>query len=186
MNNIGKSLTLWVVIIVLLVALYSVFQSSTPRGSSQAIAYSDFVAEVERNQVSAVKIKGPGISGVFRDGRGFVTYAPSDPSLVDRLREKNVRIEAGPEQEPTNIFISSIISWLPFLVVCFCLAFSAFYELIEWWVAASTGDDAVAFLATQGDVWDTQWDMFLALLSACASLALLSRLHDRQLARAAR
>lgn len=73
--------------------------------------------------------------------------------------------------------------WLPFLAICFCLAFSAFYELIEWWVAISTGDDAVAFLATQGDVWDTQWDMFLALLGACASLAAFSRLHDRQLAR---
>jgi putative membrane protein len=73
--------------------------------------------------------------------------------------------------------------WLPFLAICFCLAFSAFYELIEWWVAISTGDDAVAFLATQGDVWDTQWDMFLALAGACLSLALLSRLHDRQLAR---
>jgi putative membrane protein len=52
-------------------------------------------------------------------------------------------------------------------------------------VAISTGDDAVAFLATQGDVWDTQWDMFLALAGACAALALLSRLHDRQLARLA-
>jgi len=84
-------------------------------------------------------------------------------------------------------FVPAIVGsrWLPFLVICFCLAFSAFYELIEWWVAISTGDDAVAFLATQGDVWDTQWDMFLALAGACAALALLSRLHDRQLARLA-
>jgi hypothetical protein len=116
-NNIGKNLALWVIIVVLLVALYNIFQGTTPRGPSQPIAYSDFMAEVDRNQVSAVKIKGPSISGTFRDGRAFVTYAPSDPQLVDRLRDKNVRIEAGPEQEPTNIFISSIISWLPFLVV---------------------------------------------------------------------
>lgn len=73
--------------------------------------------------------------------------------------------------------------WLPFLVVCFCLAFSAFYELIEWWVAIASGDEAVAFLGTQGDVWDTQWDMFLALVGATLSLLMLSRLHDRQLAR---
>lgn len=72
--------------------------------------------------------------------------------------------------------------WLPFLVVCFCLAFSAFYEMIEWWVAVGSAEDAVAFLATQGDVWDTQWDMFLALSGAVVSLAMLSRLHDRQLA----
>jgi putative membrane protein len=72
--------------------------------------------------------------------------------------------------------------WLFFLVTSVCLAFSAFYEMIEWWVAVASGDDAVAFLATQGDVWDTQWDMFLALLGALSSQFLLSRWHDRQLA----
>jgi len=73
--------------------------------------------------------------------------------------------------------------WLPFLVVCFCLAFSAFYELIEWWVALASGDEAVAFLGTQGDPWDTQWDMFLALVGATMALIMLSGLHGRQLAR---
>jgi putative membrane protein len=71
--------------------------------------------------------------------------------------------------------------WLGFVVVSVCLAFSAFYELIEWWTAAATGEAAEAFLGTQGDPWDTQWDMFLALLGALSSLALLSRTHDRQL-----
>jgi putative membrane protein len=73
--------------------------------------------------------------------------------------------------------------WLPFLVVCFCLAFSALYELIEFWTALATGEAAEAFLGTQGDVWDTQWDMQMALIGAVAALATLSRLHDRQLAR---
>jgi putative membrane protein len=73
--------------------------------------------------------------------------------------------------------------WLFFLVACVCLAISAFYEFIEWWVAVASGDDAVAFLATQGDVWDSQWDMFLALLGALSSQLLLGRLHDRQLSR---
>jgi putative membrane protein len=73
--------------------------------------------------------------------------------------------------------------WLPFLVVCFCLAFSAFYELIEFWTALATGEGAEAFLGTQGDPWDTQWDMMLALIGAITSLLLLSRWHDRQLAR---
>lgn len=73
--------------------------------------------------------------------------------------------------------------WLPFVVVAFCLAFSAFYELIEWWTAVSTGDASTAFLGTQGDVWDTQWDMFLALVGSVTALLLLSRVHDRQLAR---
>ncbi|MCB9904812.1 MAG: DUF2238 domain-containing protein [Planctomycetes bacterium] len=73
--------------------------------------------------------------------------------------------------------------WLAFLCVSVCLAFSAFYELVEWWAAASTGEAAESFLGTQGDVWDTQWDMFLALIGACTSLALLSKLHAKQLAR---
>lgn len=73
--------------------------------------------------------------------------------------------------------------WLVLCVTSVCLAFSAFYELIEWWVAAATGEGAAAFLGTQGDVWDTQWDMFLALCGALCSQAALSWWHDRQLAR---
>lgn len=70
-----------------------------------------------------------------------------------------------------------------FLVLCIALAISAFYELIEWWAALLIGADADEFLATQGDVWDTQWDMFLALCGAFAAQLLLGRWHDRQLAR---
>jgi putative membrane protein len=71
--------------------------------------------------------------------------------------------------------------WLNFYIVCFCLAFSAFYELIEWWVAVLSGESAEAFLGTQGYVWDTQSDMAWALTGAVLSLLLLSRYHDRQL-----
>jgi len=71
--------------------------------------------------------------------------------------------------------------WLAPLVVSVCLAFSAFFELIEWWAAVLGGSAADDFLATQGDVWDTQWDMFTALIGAIVSLLLLSRVHDRQL-----
>jgi len=73
--------------------------------------------------------------------------------------------------------------WLFATVTAFCLGFSAFYELIEWWAAVLGGAEADAFLATQGDVWDTQWDMFLALLGCLASQILLAGVHDRQLAR---
>jgi putative membrane protein len=73
--------------------------------------------------------------------------------------------------------------WLSFLVVCVCLALSATYELIEWLAAVLGGSAADAFLGTQGDVWDTQWDMFMALIGALSALLLLSRTHDRQLAR---
>ncbi len=72
-------------------------------------------------------------------------------------------------------------SWLNVIIVSICLAFSAFYELIEWWVAEATGENAEAFLGTQGYVWDTQSDMALALLGAIVSIIILSRLHDKQL-----
>ena len=74
--------------------------------------------------------------------------------------------------------------WLVYLVLAAALSFSALFELIEWWAALAFGADADAFLATQGDVWDTQWDMFLCLLGAALSLLLFSRLHDRQLLQA--
>ncbi|TKB48665.1 DUF2238 domain-containing protein [Ferrimonas sediminicola] len=71
--------------------------------------------------------------------------------------------------------------WTFFLSLCFCLAFSAFYELIEWWVAIGTGEGAEAFLGTQGYVWDTQSDMMWAMIGAILSQLLLGRRHDRQL-----
>ena len=71
--------------------------------------------------------------------------------------------------------------WLFYLVLAAALSFSAFFELIEWWAALVWGGDADAFLATQGDVWDTQWDMFLALCGALAAQFGLSRVHDRHL-----
>lgn len=73
--------------------------------------------------------------------------------------------------------------WLFFLVACVCLAFSATYEFFEWWSAVLGGSAADAFLGTQGDVWDTQWDMFLALIGAVTAQLTLARVHDRQLAR---
>ena len=71
--------------------------------------------------------------------------------------------------------------WLFFLVFSVCLAFSAFYELIELWAALIGGASSESFLGTQGDIWDTQWDMFLCGTGALASLLLLRGIHDRQL-----
>jgi putative membrane protein len=73
--------------------------------------------------------------------------------------------------------------WLFLVVTSICLAFSAFYEMIEWWTALISEEAAEAFLGTQGDTWDTQWDMFLALIGALSAQLLLGRTHDRQLAK---
>jgi putative membrane protein len=72
--------------------------------------------------------------------------------------------------------------WLFFLVTCVCMAISAFYEFIEWWTALASGAAADAFLGTQGDPWDTQWDMFFALIGSLAAQLSLSRFHDREIA----
>lgn len=72
-------------------------------------------------------------------------------------------------------------AWLFVLVTSVCLAFSAFYELIEWWSAVALGQGADAFLGTQGDQWDTQWDMFLALIGAVTAQLTLGHVHTRQM-----
>ena len=95
--------------------------------------------------------------------QGFV------PAIV--AREVTIRLQ-----------VFSGAGWRNFFIVCFCLAVSAFYELIEWWVALLSDEAADAFLGTQGYVWDTQSDMFLALIGAVLALVLLGWLHDRQLA----
>lgn len=72
-------------------------------------------------------------------------------------------------------------AWLNTFIISVTLAFSAFYEIIEWWVAVASGDDAVAFLGTQGYEWDTQSDMGLALIGAIVSILVLSKIHDKLL-----
>ena len=123
---------------------------------------------------------------------GHYTYA--DVPLFDGLfgAERNNYDKAGhffqgfvPALLAREILIRKEVvkggAWLSFIVISICLAFSAFYELIEWWVALISGEDAEAFLGTQGYVWDTQSDMGVALLGAICSLLLLSRYHDRLL-----
>ena len=91
------------------------------------------------------------------------------PALIAReLLLRRTRLEPG--------------GWLNFIVVCVCLAISAFYELIEWQVATSSGEAADAFLGAQGDVWDTQKDMATALVGAIVAVATLAGVHDRELA----
>jgi putative membrane protein len=72
--------------------------------------------------------------------------------------------------------------WLFFIVCCICLSISACYEFIEWWVAVGSGEAADAFLGTQGDVWDTQWDMLTALIGAACAQMVLKKCHNQQIA----
>jgi cell division protease FtsH len=116
-NNFGKNLALWVIIGLLLIALFNVFQGSSPRGPMTMLPYSDFLAAVDRQQVSDVTIQGNNIRGHYADGRGFSTYAPNDPNLVSRLTERNVKVSAAPVEESMHPLLSILASWFPFLVL---------------------------------------------------------------------
>ncbi len=95
--NFSRNAALWLVIVLLLFALFNLFQGST-RGPQPPLAFSDFLDQVESGQVLEVTIAGKEIEGQFRDGREFKTYAPGDPTLVERLRANGARIEAAPPE----------------------------------------------------------------------------------------
>jgi putative membrane protein len=109
------------------------------------------------------------------------------PAILTReilLRTSPLRRQTdGPFAEAQGSGPAKPSRWLGFLVVCVCLAFSAFYELIEWFTAVTQGGAAEAFLGTQGDPWDTQTDMLMALIGALVAVLLASRWHDRSMAR---
>jgi cell division protease FtsH len=115
--NFGRNIALWVVVALLLVALFNLFQTPTPRGQIAGMAFSDFLTEVERGQVQGVTIQGRVINGQLADGRNFTTYSPDDPGLVSRLRERNVRISALPPDENAPTLWGVLISWFPMLLL---------------------------------------------------------------------
>ena len=94
MNNFGKNLALWIIIGLLLVALFNLFQSSANRGSPNLMPYSEFLDQVNKGQVSDVTIQGKTVTYTLSDKRQFSTHAPDDPNLVDRLINKNVTFKA--------------------------------------------------------------------------------------------
>jgi len=116
-NNFGKNLALWSIIALLVVALFNLFQSSSNRGVQQQMAFSEFVAQVENGQVADVTIQGANISGHLSSGTAFRTYAPDDPTLVQRLTERDVHITAAPAEESVHPLFAILINWLPFFVL---------------------------------------------------------------------
>ena len=98
----GRNLALWVIIALLLVVLFNLFQPGTTHTASTQVAYSDFLSEVNGGRVKDVVIQGHTISGQLSDGRTFQTYTPDDPSLVSTLTSKNVRVIATLEKLATS------------------------------------------------------------------------------------
>jgi len=114
--NFSRNAALWVIIVLLLFALFNLFQGTVSRDHQQPLAFSDFMDQVENNRVRQVTIQGRQISGKFVDGGEFQTYTPDDPTLVPTLREANVQITAAPEEE-FNPILQMLISWFPMLLL---------------------------------------------------------------------
>ncbi|MBB5694833.1 ATP-dependent zinc metalloprotease FtsH [Muricoccus pecuniae] len=118
MNNFGRNLALWVIVALLLVALFNLFQPSGSQSSrGMQVAYSDFLNEVQQGHVRDATIQGRIVSGQLQDGRTFSTYTPEDPQLVQRLTEKGVRVVARPEESDVNPLFQILISWFPMLLL---------------------------------------------------------------------
>ncbi len=117
-SNFGRNLALWVIVALLLVALFNLFQPSGTNTRAQTqVAYSDFVNEVNSGHVRDVTIQGRTVSGTLSDGRAFSTYTPEDPQLVSRLTDKGVRVVARPEESEVNPLFQILISWFPMLLL---------------------------------------------------------------------
>src|SRR6185295_4044188 len=113
MNANLRNFALWVIIVLLLLALFTLFQNPSQRTQSQEISFAQLRNEVEAGRVRDVVIQGPEIRGNFNDGRPFQTYSPPDQTLIPRLSGKGVSITARPQQHDVPWFVSLLLSWLP-------------------------------------------------------------------------
>ncbi len=118
MNSFGKNLALWIIIVLLVMLLFNLFQSTTNRSGQQEMLYSDFLNDVGRHQITSVKIQGNTITGTRTGGSTFTTYTPSnDPDLVKTLRDNNVQIKVAPSEENVPSLFGMLISWFPGLLL---------------------------------------------------------------------
>ncbi|MBT4888522.1 MAG: ATP-dependent zinc metalloprotease FtsH, partial [Rhodospirillales bacterium] len=115
--NFSKNLALWVIIALLVFALFNLFQGASPQSHQTSLAYSDFLTSVESGDVRDVTMKGNAISGHFRDGQIFGTYAPDDPQLMGKLSDQGVRVMVTPDDENSPTLWGIIISWFPMLLL---------------------------------------------------------------------
>jgi len=116
-SNFGRNLALWVFILLLLVALFNLFQPSGQRSMATQVAFSDFINEVNNGQVRDVTIQGRTVSGVLTNGATFQTYLPEGSNVVQRLTERGVRVVAKPEESDVNPLFHYLLSWFPMLLL---------------------------------------------------------------------
>jgi len=117
MNANLRNFALWVIIVLLLLALFTLFQNPGQRAASQDISFSQLLTEVDQSRVRDVVIQGPDINGTFTNGSTFHTYAPNDPTLIKRLYDGKVSITAKAPGDNVPWFVSLLVSWLPFIAL---------------------------------------------------------------------
>ncbi len=116
--NFSRNLVLWIIIALLVFALFNLFQGGmAPRSVNDNMSFSDFLASVEAGEVQEVTIQGQTITGHFRDGRSFGTFAPDDPGLIPKLTKHGVIIRALPSDDGVPTLWGIIISWFPMLLL---------------------------------------------------------------------
>jgi cell division protease FtsH len=117
MNASFRNFALWVIVVLLLLALFTLFQNPARRADIADVAFSQFLNEVDQGRVRSVLIQGPEITGTYTDGRVFQTYAPNEQSWMQRLYAKNVSITIRQQSNDMPWFVSLVVSWLPFLAL---------------------------------------------------------------------
>jgi cell division protease FtsH len=116
MAPFGRNLALWIIIALLALALFNLFQGPSTKSAGEELSYSQFMSEVENGQIRNVTIEGNNITGNRNGGGQFSTYAPNDPNLIDTLRERSVGIDAKPKEEGSTLF-TIFVSWFPMLLL---------------------------------------------------------------------
>ncbi len=117
MKNISKNVVLWIIIGLLLIVLFNLFQGSSNTRNTSEISFSDFLGAAENGRISEVNISGNNVSGFFDDGRSFRTYAPNYPDMVNKLSQSGVKINAEPSERSMHPLLSVLLSWFPMLLL---------------------------------------------------------------------
>ena len=116
MSNFGKNIAIWIVIVIFLVAIFNLFQKKHDDNRNLDLAYSEFLLQVDANNVEDVSIQGRNISGHLQTGEYFSTYSPDDPALIEKLTTKGIKISAAPLESPVMPIIGMLLNWLPMLL----------------------------------------------------------------------
>ena len=116
MNNFGKNIAVWIIIVIFLITIFNLFQNKNDDPRNLNLAYSEFLSLVETNNVEDVSIQGRNISGHLQSGEYFSTYSPDDPALIEKLSEKGVKISAAPIESPVSPILGILLNWMPMLL----------------------------------------------------------------------